>query len=140
MAQRVKRRHLKIHNDVRRLSELSGFVEAVAAEKDLDKSLVLALSLALEEAVTNVVLYAYPEGTDGQVDIEAVIQDGALTFVVSDSGTPFDPTAKPDADISLGVEDRPIGGLGIFLVRQIMDSVSYEYTDGKNILTMTKNI
>ena len=73
MAQRVKRRHLKIHNDVRRLSELSGFVEAVAAEKDLDKSLVLALSLALEEAVTNVMNYAYPTGQDGDITIEAAV-------------------------------------------------------------------
>ena len=140
MAQRVIKKHLRIHNDVRQLSELAGFVDDAVAGTDLDKSLVLAINLALEEAVTNVVLYAYPEGTDGLVDIEAILQAGALTFVVSDSGSPFDPTAKPDADISLGVEDRPIGGLGIFLVRQIMDSVSYEYTGGKNILTMTKNI
>ena len=90
--------------------------------------------------MTNVIMYAYPEGTDGLVDIEAIIRKDSLSFVISDSGQPFDPTASPDADISLGVTERPIGGLGIYLVRNIMDSVSYERADGKNILTMTKNI
>ena len=85
-------------------------------------------------------MYAYPKGTDGLVDIEAIIREHSLTFIVSDSGQPFDPTTQPQADISLGVDDRPIGGLGIYMVKNIMDSVSYRRSDGKNILTMIKNI
>ena len=69
-----------------------------------------------------------------------VICEHSLSFVVSDSGKAFDPTAQPDADISLSVEERQMGGLGIYLVRSIMDSVSYERSSGKNILTMTKHI
>jgi anti-sigma regulatory factor (Ser/Thr protein kinase) len=60
--------------------------------------------------------------------------------VISDSGIPFDPTTKEDADITLGVEERPIGGLGIFLVRQLMDTILYEYKDKKNILTLRKQL
>jgi anti-sigma regulatory factor (Ser/Thr protein kinase) len=74
------------------------------------------------------------------VDIDAEFADGRLTFVLSDSGKPFDPTQASEPDLTLQAEDRPIGGLGIFLVRQIMDSVEYRYSDGKNILTLTKNI
>jgi sigma-B regulation protein RsbU (phosphoserine phosphatase) len=82
--------------------------------------------------------YAYPEGTVGYVDIEADIDDTYITFVLSDSGMPFDPTQKEEVDTTLPAEQRKIGGLGIHLVRRIMDSVSYEYKDNKNILTLRK--
>jgi anti-sigma regulatory factor (Ser/Thr protein kinase) len=84
--------------------------------------------------------YAYPEGTVGYVDIEADIDDTYITFVLSDSGMPFDPTQKEEVDTTLPAEQRKIGGLGIHLVRRIMDSVSYEYKDNKNILTLRKKI
>ena len=133
-------RHLLIHNDIQQIPQLADFVETIAEEKHLDHSLTLSLNLALEEAVTNVIMYAYPEGTDGLVDIEAIIREHTLSFVISDSGQPFDPTAQPDADVSQSIENRQVGGLGIYLVRSIMDSVSYERNGGKNILSMTKNI
>lgn len=133
-------RHLLIHNDIQQIPQLADFVETIAEEKHLDHSLTLSLNLALEEAVTNVIMYAYPEGTDGLVDIEAILRDDSLSFVISDSGQSFDPTAQPEADTSLDVEERQVGGLGIYLVRSIMDNVSYERNGGKNILSMTKNI
>ena len=61
-----------------------------------------------------------------------------VTFVISDTGQPFDPTKEADADITLPAEKRPVGGLGIHLVRHIMDSISYEYADHRNILTLRK--
>ena len=133
-------RHLILHNDIQQIPQLAEFVEKVASLAHLDSGLSLSLNLALEEAVTNVILYAYPEGADGLVDIEAIIRPDQLQFLVTDSGKPFDPTAAPEADITLDVEDRPIGGLGIFLIRNIMDNVYYKRVDGKNILTMSKNL
>ena len=115
-------------------------VEAVAEMANLDVGMTMSLNLALEEAVSNVIMYAYPQGSDGLVDIEAVITEDRLKFIISDSGQPFDPTAAPEADITLDVEDRPIGGLGIFLVRNIMDEVHYERADGKNLFTMIKKL
>ena len=136
----VAERHLILHNDIRQIPQLAEFMETIASEMKMEQSLIMSLNLALEEAVTNVVLYAYPEGADGLVDVEAILGKDKLTFIVTDSGAPFDPTGVPEADISSGVEDRLIGGLGIHLVRTIMDSVHYERQDGKNVLTLVKNL
>ena len=134
-------RHLILHNDIQQIPQLAEFVEAVADVANLDVGLAMSLNLALEEAVSNVIMYAYPPGSDGLVDVEAVIRKDELRFILSDSGVAFDPTAAPEADITLDVSERPIGGLGIFLVRNIMDEVSYTRSDdGKNILTMIKKL
>ena len=131
---------MMFHNDIKQVSQLEGWLETVSRELDCPESLIPSLNLALEEAVTNVILYAYPKGIYGPVELDASREGDSLKFVLSDSGKPFDPTARPDADINASLEDRQIGGLGIHLVRSIMDAVSYEYRDGRNILTMTKNI
>ena len=100
----------------------------------------MSLNLALEEAVVNVMNYAYAAGTRGNVDIEAQANDRRLKFTISDWGIPFDPTAKSEVDTSLSAEERPIGGLGIHLMRQMMDSINYERIDGKNVLTLRKKL
>lgn len=132
--------HITLHNDIQEVPQLASFIDEVAEACGIDMATTMSLNLAMEEAVVNVMSYAYPAGTVGNVDIDAEFDDGKLTFILSDSGTPFDPTQTGEPDLTLGAEDRPIGGLGIFLVRQIMDQVEYQYRDGKNILTLTKNI
>ena len=131
---------LVLHNDIRQVPELESFIDGIAEEGGLDPILASNLNLALEEAVTNVMMYAYPEGTDGLVEIHSILREGSLEFIISDSGKAFDPTAAPRADTSLSAEERPIGGLGIFLVRNIMESVRYERIDDKNVLSMTKKL
>ena len=133
-------RRLVLHNDIQQLSRLPEFVESIGKEKGLEPETVSQINLALEEAVTNVILYAYPQGTDGLVEIEARAEGKALEFVISDSGTAFDPTARKDADIHASLQDRPIGGLGIHLIRHIMDSVRYERKNDRNVLTIIKKI
>ena len=133
-------RHLSLHNDIQQIHQLETFMETIATDMNLDPALALNLNLALEEAVTNVISYAYPKGTDGLVEIDALLQEKSLEFIITDSGTPFDPTARPDADITLSVEERPIGGLGIYLVRQIMDEIHYSREDGKNRLLLIKKL
>ena len=130
--------HLILHNNVEQIAMLPEFVETVAREAQLDHKAVFNLNLALEEAVSNVIMYAYPEGTEGMVDVDAVVDGKQVTFVITDSGKPFDPTAKEEVNINTGMAERPIGGLGIHLVRTIMDTVSYERKGENNILTITK--
>ena len=91
------------------------------------------------DVVTNVMLYAYPEGTKGDVTVDVGCTASSVSFTVTDSGKPFDPTARGEVDINADVEDRPIGGLGIHLIRQIMDDVRYERRGDKNVLILTKN-
>ena len=136
----LQERHLVLHNDIQQIPQLADFVETIAQEKHLSQSLAMGINLALEEAVSNVILYAYPKEADGLVDVEAILRKDSLEFIIVDSGVPFDPTAAPDVDISLPVEERSIGGLGIHLVRELMDTVSYERKDEKNYLRMVKNL
>ncbi|MBR1414500.1 MAG: SpoIIE family protein phosphatase, partial [Prevotella sp.] len=136
-----ERRHsITLPNDIDTVPQLPAFIDEVAEDAALDASLTMSLNLAIEEAVVNVMQYAYPEGTKGTVNIVATIADGVLSFVISDSGKPFDPTAKAEVDTTLSAEERPIGGLGIHLVRQIMDDVAYERKDNKNVLTLKKKL
>ena len=138
-AQRLKRT-LTLPNDINTIPQLQEFVEGVGEELNIDPSTVMSLNLALEEAVVNVMNYAYSPESGGDVVIEAEANDVRLKFTIIDSGAPFDPTAVTDADTTLSTEERPIGGLGIYLVRQIMDSINYERVDGKNILSLRKKI
>ena len=119
---------------------MTDFVEKTAEQANLDPSVTMTLTLAIEEAVANVMKYAYPEGEVGPIEIDATIKDGSLSFTIKDSGTPFDPTQVKKADITLSAEEREIGGLGIHLIRSIMDTVEYHHTSNQNILTLTKNI
>ena len=97
------------------------------------------LRIAVEELYVNVTLYAYPDG-DGWAEIRGSIEDGVATFTLIDSGRPFDPLAKEDPDTMLSGEDREIGGLGIFMVKNTMDEMAYEYRDGCNRLMMRKRL
>jgi anti-sigma regulatory factor (Ser/Thr protein kinase) len=98
------------------------------------------LRLAVEEAVVNVIYYAYPEGTQGDIEIRMTSDGDTIRFQIIDSGVAFDPTAKERADTTLSAEDRRIGGLGILLVREMMDAINYERQDGKNVLTLIKKL
>jgi sigma-B regulation protein RsbU (phosphoserine phosphatase) len=98
------------------------------------------INLAVEEAVVNVMKYAYPPDVKGDVTIEAVSNDVRLKFTIIDSGAPFDPTVQSQVDTTLSAMERPIGGLGIHLVRQIMDSINYERMDNLNVLTLRKKL
>ena len=134
------KRSLILPNDIETIPQLNEFIDSVAEEMALDMSLTMSLNLAMEEAVVNVMDYAYPEGQQGNVEIEAMTDGEWLTFVISDSGVPFDPTTKEDADTTLSAEECPIGGLGIFLVRQLMDVIQYQRDGDKNVLTLRKKL
>ena len=133
-------RSLSLQNDVQQVPQLSQFVDEVCEDIGFDMQTTMKLNLAIEEAVVNVMNYAYPRGTVGDIHIDAQANDLRLKFVITDSGSPFDPTAMPEVDTSLSAEDRPIGGLGIHLVRQIMDSINYERIGGRNVLTLRKKL
>ena len=133
-------RSITLTNDIDEIHKLADFIDQVCEVASFNPATIMQMNLAIEEAVVNIMNYAYPQGTTGNINVEARLSDSSLVFVISDTGKPFDPTAQGEVDITLSAEERPVGGLGIHLIRQLMDSVNYEYIDNHNILTLTKKI
>ncbi len=127
-----------LDNKMQEIEKLPRFVERIQQKLSLSPALALNLNLVLEEALTNIIRYAYPDGREEKVLVVAESDAMKLVFVLMDGGIAFDPTQLPDADISLSVKERPIGGLGFFLIRQMMDKVEYRRDGGMNVLTLTK--
>ncbi len=122
------------------LGEVTLFVNRFMEQLGCDERVKGQTDIAVEEIFANICHYAYP-GEVGKVTVEVRMEDGQrLVLTFSDSGVRYNPLEKPDPDITLGAQEREIGGLGIYMVKNIMDEVSYRYEDGKNILTMVKCI
>ena len=134
------RRSIVLPNDTQEVPRLNDFVGEVCQTVGLESIVAMQVKLSIEEAVVNVMKYAYPEGTQGDVTIEAVSNEVRLKFTIKDSGKPFDPTVLPEVDTTLPAKDRRIGGLGIHIVRQFMDSINYERSGNLNILTIRKKL
>lgn len=110
-------------------------------EMPQDETILFKLRLAVEETVENVVRYAYNGGIGWlEVDTQFDADTFLLTIELRDAGKRFNPLERPDPNVSLSAEEREIGGLGIFLCKQMMDSVTYQFKDGCNVLTMQKRI
>ena len=122
-----------------KLDEVLDFIDGVLEENGCPMKTLTQINIAAEEIFVNIAHYAYGEG-DGWAEIVVDVSDGVAEITFIDGGTPYDPLAKPDPDITLSAEDRQIGGLGIYIVKKSMDSVSYEYRDGRNIFAMRKRI
>ena len=131
---------LTIKNDIHEVTRFSTFMKTVTEKFGIEQSLARQLRLAVEEAVVNVIDYAYPIGTEGEIEVQMMSDGKVMKVVITDAGVPFDPTAKEKADTTLSAEDRQIGGLGILLVRELMDTINYERADGKNVLTLVKEM
>ena len=134
------RKTLNLHNDVNEVPMLGEWMEVTGEQLGLPMAAVFQLNLALEEAFVNVVDYAYPGKNGMPVQLNMDGKGETLIFTLIDEGEPFDPTTLEAPDTSLPAEERPIGGLGVFLVKQIMDEVRYERQGNRNILTMTYTV
>ena len=121
------------------LPEILGFAEEMLEIYECPMKIQMAVCVALEEVFVNVAHYAYAGGEgDVTLGIGFDADSGEATFRLSDKGIPFDPLKKPDPDITLSAQEREVGGLGIFITKKTMDTVTYSYENGQNILTMTK--
>ncbi len=118
-------------------------IECLMSSPDMpqDDGLQFKIRLSIEEAVENVVQYAYGTG-NGWMEVSTDLNQETflLTIELKDAGIPFNPLEQKDPDITLSAEERQIGGLGIFLCKNLMDDISYSYKDGCNVLTMSKNV
>ena len=123
------------------LTEVMDFVDVQLEDAGYPMKVQMQIDLAVEEIFVNIAHYAYnPETGPATVRVEVKPDGSAVTITFIDHGIPYDPLAKEDPNLNLPLEQREIGGLGIFLVKKNMDDVSYDYVNGSNILTMKKNL
>jgi sigma-B regulation protein RsbU (phosphoserine phosphatase) len=136
----LMRKSMVLSNDTQEVPRLNAFTDGFCQEAGLDDMETMKVRVAVEEAVVNVMKYAYPTGQHGDVTVEAVSNDIRLKFTITDAGKPFDPTVQAAVDTSLSAQQRTIGGLGIHIMRQNMDSMNYERIDNLNVLTLRKKL
>ncbi len=118
------------------LSDCLSFISASAAERGFGARRISEIQLAAEEALVNIFSYAYPDAA-GDVEITCRFDSGQrLVIELVDSGTPFDVLSAPEPDLTAGIEERAIGGLGVHFIKVLMDEVSYARKEGKNVLTL----
>ncbi|WP_029006885.1 ATP-binding protein [Azospirillum halopraeferens] len=130
---------IRLVNDLSEIPRLAEAVDAFFDERGLPPALAFHFNLALDELLTNVFSYAFPEGGRHEVAVSLAVDDGFVVAELIDDGTPFDPLTDAKPPVLEGdIDERPIGGLGIHFVKSMMDSVRYERHDGRNRLTLTK--
>ena len=132
---------LKISAQVEKLNEVLAFVDERLERYDCPIKIQTQIDIAVEEIFVNIANYAYtPETGDATIKIGISEDPLEVTISFADSGVPYDPLAKEDPDITLPAEKRPIGGLGIYMVKKSMDNVEYEHKDGMNIFVIRKKL
>ena len=140
MAERI----LNIAAKTENLDQVLGFIDSFLEEQECDMKAMIQIDVAVEEMYVNIAHYSY--GVEGggdaeiRVELDELYGKRAVRITFIDSGIYYDPLAKEDPDITLGAEERPIGGLGIFMVKKSMDDVAYERRDERNYFTMKKLI
>ena len=132
-------KELTLRAKTEKLNQVLEFVNASLEEKNCPMYKVMELDIAVEELFVNIAHYAYtPAEGDVTIQIVFVEEDVIITFM--DSGIPYNPWARKDPDTTLSLGERKVGGLGVFMVKNSMDEVGYRYEDGKNVVTIKKNI
>ena len=127
-----------IGSDVAEIPEVTAWLEEVMRGSGFSEEAILDTQLAVEEAITNVIVHGYKE-SGGEVVITCHLNSDRMEVEIADTAPRFDPLSMPEPDLDGSIEERRIGGLGVFLIRQVMDGVSYRYENGKNILVLIKN-
>ena len=133
-------KEIRISNNLNEIATLANFIETIGEELSLSAEMIMNINLALEEAIANIIMYAYPSQEEHEILLKMSSNEHQLVFLLTDKGVSFDPTQVEDVDLTLSIEDRPIGGLGIFLIRSIMNEVTYQRLDDENRLIMKKDI
>lgn len=130
----------RIENRIEEIPTLAEKVEDLTSEWKLSPELTMNINLVIEEAVSNIIFYAFNDNKKHHIEISLSLNNNQLTIETTDDGVPFNPLEQQDPDITLSAEERPIGGLGIFLITQIMDDLNYNRKNKKNVLTLKKTI
>ena len=127
-------------NTIDSISSLAEDVEVFGEEVGWDMAIVMQVNLVLEELIVNVIDYGFPDGRSGIIDVLIQANNKEINIHITDNGDAFDPFQNESPDVSLDIEDRPIGGLGIYLVRSYMHDYDYSYAQNHNIVKLSKKL
>ena len=134
-------KELTIAAKIENIEVVTDFVNEQLEALDCPMKAQMQIDIAIDELFGNIAYYAYnPKIGQATVRVDVIEDPLAVTITFIDNGVPYDPLAKEDPDTTLSIEDREIGGLGIYMVKKSMDDVTYEYKNGQNILTIKKNL
>jgi serine/threonine-protein kinase RsbW len=133
-------KHFVIENQIGELPKLADKIEQLAERWEMSQALSMNINLVIEEATSNIINYAFIDDKKHEIRISISLINNLLTIIITDNGIPFNPLQHQQPDISLSAEERPVGGLGIFLISQIMDKMHYTREENRNILKLIKNI
>jgi anti-sigma regulatory factor (Ser/Thr protein kinase) len=136
----TKIKHFVIENQIGELSSLAEQIDDLAAQWELTPAMAMNINLVIEEAVSNIIFYAFNNNKKHKIKISMSVENNLLTIKITDDGVPFNPLAQQLPDINLPAEERPVGGLGIFLISQMMDEMNYIRKGNENILTLKKSL
>jgi len=129
---------LKLKNDLIEIERLADCVLSFGKEHGLSDDAVWEIRLVLEEVVTNIISYGYEDGSAHEIDVSIVNEEEEIAVIIRDDARPFNLLDHPRPDFEISLEDRGIGGMGIHMVREIMDEINYKREDGGNLLVMKK--
>ena len=127
-----------VANDMRGISSAAARIDAFCAAHDLARSISFDITLAVDELVTNTIGYGFDDDGERRIDIALRIESETLSVEIADDGKAFDPLQVPEPDFSAPLEERARSGLGIYLVRKTMDTVTYRREKGRNVVTLTR--
>jgi anti-sigma regulatory factor (Ser/Thr protein kinase) len=130
---------IELDSELSEIARLAGQVEAFGARHDVPEITIGHVNLALDELITNTISYGVVDQRSHRIRVTLRLDHGRLMVEILDDGRPFAPFGGADPDVTRSIEDRPIGGLGIYFVRKLMDHVDYQHVNGQNRVTLVKN-
>lgn len=130
---------ISLVNDLKEVARIAEQIDEFCASRAIASEVAYAVNLALDEILTNTISYGYADDEPHQIEIIVSLEVEALVIVIVDDSAAFDLSNAPTPDIGASLEERPLGGLGLFLVHQMMDSVEYRREGERNIVTLKKN-
>ena len=135
-----ERLEISLVNDLRELAGVASEIDHYCEARDLEPQVAYAVNLSVDEILTNTISYGYEDDETHRIQIVVRMEDGALVVVIADDSAAFDVTTDTQPELDAPLSERDPGGLGLFLVHQMMDGVEYQRQDGRNVVTLTKRV
>ena len=130
---------LSLVNDLREIGAAAAKIDAFCEAQGISSQIAYAVNLSIDEILTNTISYGYDDDAEHRIDLTFRVDGETLAVVIVDDGRPFDSSTEREPDVDASLEERALGGLGLFLVQQMMDDVAYRRTDDRNVITLRKS-